>query len=132
MAYTDTCVEIRFINNMSDTSSDDKIVIRRDLYEGFYDLVYTDNNNGKPITFNLTTENRADIMQYMYLLFKNQSLDEEAPSKVQVNIPSMPRIIVSGDKFQELYYREHFSELIDSGLDFMDNSFKVRPTKKTN
>lgn len=132
MAYTDTCVEIRFINNMSDSSSDDKIVIRRDLYEGFYDLVYTDNNNGKPITFNLTTENRADIMQYIYLLFKNQSLDEEAPSKVQVNIPSMPRMIVSGDKFQELYYREHFSELIDSGLDFMDNSFKVRSTKKTN
>jgi hypothetical protein len=67
----------------------------------------------------------------MYLLFKNQSLDEEAPCKVQVNIPSMPRVIVSGDKFQELYYREHFSELIDSGLDFMDNSTKVRSTKKT-
>jgi hypothetical protein len=131
MAYTDTCVEIRFINDMSNSSSDDKIVIRRDLYEGFYDLVYTDNNNGKPITFNLTTDKRGDIMQYMYLLFKNQSLDEEAPCKVQVNIPSMPRVIVSGDKFQGLYYREHFSELIDSGLDFMDNSFKIRPTKKT-
>jgi hypothetical protein len=67
----------------------------------------------------------------MYLLFKNQSLDEEAPCQVQVNLPSMPRVIVSGDKFQGLYYREHFSELIDSGLDFMDNSFKIRPTKKT-
>jgi hypothetical protein len=131
MAYTDTCVEIRFINDLSNSSTDDKIVIRRDLYEGFYDLVYTDYNNGKPITFNLTTDKRGDIMQYMYLLFKNQSLDEEAPSRVQVNIPSMPRMIVSGDKFQEVYYREHFSELIDSGLDFMDNSTKVRSTKKT-
>ena len=131
MAYTDTCVEVRFINDSSDSSTDDKVVIRRDLYEGFYDLVYTDHNNGQPITFNLTTDDRKNIRQYIYLLLKNQALDEEAPSKVQVNIPSMPRIIVSGDKFQELYYREHFSELIDSGLDFMDNSTKVRSTKKT-
>ena len=131
MAYTDTCVEIRFINDSFDSSTDDKVVIRRDLYEGFYDLVYTDYNNGQPITFNLTTDDRKNIQQYIYLLLKNQALDEEAPYKVQVNIPSMPRIIVSGDKFQELYYREHFSELVDSGLDFMDNSTKVRSTKKT-
>jgi hypothetical protein len=32
-----------------------------------------------------------------------------------------PGIIVGADKLKDLYYREHFYEMIGSGLDLMDN-----------
>jgi hypothetical protein len=57
----------------------------------------------------------------LYMLFKNQALDEEGYKSVQLTLPAMPRVIVSGEKFKDLYYREHFLELIGNSLDMLEN-----------
>jgi hypothetical protein len=41
-------------------------------------------------------------MNYLYILLKNQFLDEEGYQKLQLSLPAMPRMIVSGDKFKQV------------------------------
>ena len=124
MAYSDTVIDICLINT-SNCKEDDKIRIRKNLEFGDYEVVYTDQNNGEPITFKSSSMYRARVLEYVYMLLKNQSLDEEGYLNIQVNLPSMPRVIVSGDKFKDVYYRDHFQELIGTGLDLLDTSEKV-------
>jgi hypothetical protein len=53
--------------------------------------------------------------------FENLYLDEQKFRNVQINMPGMPRMIVGCSKFSDLYYREHFEELIEFGLDTLEN-----------
>ena len=124
MAYSDTMIDICLINT-SNWKEDDKIRIRKNLEFGDYEVVYIDQNNGEPITFKSSSMYRARVLEYIYMLLKNQSLDEQGYLNIQVNLPSMPRVIVSGDKFKDVYYRDHFQELIGTGLDLLDTSEKV-------
>ena len=121
MAYSDTSIVINLINNNSQHSGDDTVTIRKNLDTGDFEIVYRDQNNGSPIVHNVTGLYRARVVDYLYMLFKNQALDEEGYKNVQLTLPAMPRIIVSGDKFKDLYYREHFLEVVSNSLDTMEN-----------
>jgi len=121
MAYSDTSIGIHLINNDLSAKADDTILIRKNLAHGDFDITYKDQNNGSPITHVVNGLYRGRVMDYLYMLFKNQALDEEAYKSVQLTLPAMPRIIVSGDKFKDLYYREHFLEAVGNSLDLLEN-----------
>jgi len=129
MAYSDTSIRIHLINNDASKNGDDTITIRKNFDTNEFDLVYRDQNNGEPITHQVSGLYRARVIDYLYMLFKNQALDEEGYKSVQLTLPALPRVIVSGDKFKDLYYREHFLEAVGTGLDLLDNteSLKVVP-----
>lgn len=121
MAYSDTSICIYLINHDSAQKSDDVVIIRKNLDNGDFDITYKDQNNGTPVTHIVNGLYRAQVIDYIYMLFKNQALDEEAYKSVQLTLPAMPRIIVSGDKFKDLYYREHFLEAVGNSLDTLEN-----------
>ena len=121
MAYSDTPIAIYLINSDASQKADDMVIIRKNLDHGDFDITYKDHNGGSPITHVVNGLYRAQVIDYLYMLFKNQALDEEPYKSVQLTLPAMPRIIVSGDKLKDLYYREHFLELIGNSLDTLEN-----------
>ena len=121
MAYSDTSIVIYLMNNVSQHTGDDTVTIRKNLDLGDFEIVYKDQNSGSPITHVARGLYRQRVIDYLYMLFKNQALDEEAYKSVQLTLPAMPRIIVSGDKFKDLYYREHFLDVITNSLDTLEN-----------
>jgi len=109
---------------------DDTISIAKDLATNEFVVTFTDENEGDPVVHKMSGLYQAKVLDYVYMLLKNQYLDEEGFDKVQVNIPAMPRMIVSGSKFSDIYYRQHFYELIGFGLDNLENAAKVCTTPK--
>ena len=91
-------------------------------------VTYTDENDGDPVVHKMSGLYHAKVLDYVYMLLKNQYLDEEGFESVQVNMPAMPRMIVNGSKFSDIYYRQHFYELIGFGLDNLENTAKVYTT----
>jgi hypothetical protein len=130
MDLSDTAIMIRLIKDRSNELCDDNITIRKNLTTGDYDVKYTDTNGGSPLAYKTTDLYRVRVMEYVYMLFKNLSLDEDGYVAIQVDLPSMPRVLVSGDKFKDVYYRDHFYELIGTGLDLLETSTKVSSEKK--
>jgi hypothetical protein len=126
MAYSDTFIRIHLINDIDGKNADDSVDIRKNYETNEFDIVYRDQNNGEPITHRVTGLYRARVLDYLYMLFKNQSLDEEGYQSIQLSLPALPRIIVSGDKFKDLYYREHFLEAVGTGLDLLENTKSVK------
>ena len=122
MAYSDTSVVIHLINDIDAGKGDDVIRIRKNYETNEFDISYSDQNNGDSVTHNATGLYRARVLDYLYTVFKNQALDEDGYKNVQLTLPAMPRIIVSGDKFKDLYYREHFLEAVGTGLDMLENT----------
>ena len=47
-------------------------------------------------------------------------MDDDGFKSVQFSLPAMPRILVDVWKFKEVYYREHFLDLLENGLDTLD------------
>jgi len=129
MTYSDTSVIIHLISNDNSSKGDDVITIRKNLETGEFKLNYRDQNNGSPVVHNVDGLYRARVLEYIYTLFKNQSLDEEGYQSVQLTLPALPRVIVSGDKFKELYYRDHFLEAVGTGLDLLENTEAVKAPK---
>lgn len=117
------CVQIIMIRG---DDTDDVINIKKDLTTNEYVITYSDPNEGVPVVHQMSGLYRDKVLEYVYMLLKNQYVDEEGFDKVQVNIPAMPRVIVSGEKFNEVYYREHFQQLIGFGLDNLENTGKDR------
>lgn len=128
MTYSDTSIMIHLINNDEIHVDDDTVTIRKNLDTCDFDITYKDQNNGTPITQIARGLYRQRVIDYLYMLFKNQALDEVSYKSIQVTLPAMPRIIVSGDKFRDLYYREHFLELITKSLDTLENVSTVKKT----
>jgi hypothetical protein len=129
MAYSDTSISIHLIHSDAAKNADDKITIRKNFETNEFEVTYRDQNNGEPITHEVTGLYRARVLDYLYTLFKNQSLDEEGYKSIQLTLPALPRLIVSGDKFKDLYYREHFLEAVGTGLDLLDNTESVKVPK---
>ena len=129
MAYSDTSIRIHLINSDTSKNADDTITIRKNFETNEFDIVYRDQNNGEPITHEVSGLYRARVLEYLYMLFKNQALDEEGYKSVQLTLPALPRLIVSGDKFKDLYYREHFLEAVGTGLDLLDNTESLKVPK---
>ena len=129
MAYSDTSVRIHMIHCDASKNGDDTVTIRKNFETNEFDIIYCDENNGEPITHEVSGLYRARVLDYLYILFKNQALDEEGYKSVQLTLPALPRLIVSGDKFKDLYYREHFLEAVSTGLDLLDNTESLKVPK---
>jgi len=114
-------IVIHLINTDNSQKGDDIVIISKNLKLGDFDITYKDQNNGNPLTHIVNGLYRARVMDYLYMLFKNLALDEEPYESVQLTFPAMPRIIVSSDKLKDLYYREHFLELVANSLDTLEN-----------
>ena len=113
-------IELRFIRNTS-SSEDDRIIIRKNLDTNDYNLTYMDPNEGNPITHKLKGLYRQQVVDHMYLLLKNQYIDEEGFEQIQFSMPAMPRLIVAASQLREVYYRDHFCELVSNSLDLLGN-----------
>jgi hypothetical protein len=124
MAYSPTSIEIVLITELSKShvsKKDDVVRIRKDLDTNEFQLTYTEQSKSdKPIVHRATNLYREKVSQYVYLLLKNQHLDDEGYQHVQINIPAMPCIIMSASKINEVYCRDHINELILTGLDLLD------------
>ena len=122
-------IEFMMIRDDKD-SADDVICIKKDLETNEFVVTFTDPNEGDPVVYKMSGLYHQKVLDYVYYLMKNQYLDEEGFDRVQVNMPAMPRMIVDGEKFKDLYYRDHFYELIGFGLDNLENTEKVVTTPK--
>lgn len=113
---------IRFIRNTTstDASTDDLVKIRKNLEEEDFELTYSDENNGSPVVHDVIFTKRSYLINHVYLLLKNQMIDDDGFKAVQFNLPAMPRILVNVEKFRDVYYREHFLDLIENALDCLD------------
>ena len=128
MAYSDTYVRINLIHSSSNVP-DDIITIQKNFDTNDFEILYRDQNNGTPISHIVSGLYRARVIDYLYIVFKNQSLDEEGYKSIQLTLPALPRLIVSGDKFKDLYYREHFLEAVGTGLDLLENTTSIKRSK---
>jgi hypothetical protein len=113
----------------SDEMDDNMVYIRKNLDTNEFLIRYMDANGGKPIVHELSSLYSKKVLDYVYYLLKNQYLDEEGFSQFQVNMPGMPRMIVSGEKFKDVYYREHFHELLAFGLDTLETAHRIHLPK---
>ena len=118
------------IRDEAKKSADDMICIKKDFGTNEFVVTYTDPNEGEPVVHKMSGLYRQKVLDYVYYLMKNQYLDEEGFDRVQVNMPAMPRMIVDGEKFKDIYYRDHFYELVGFGLDNLENTEKVVTTPK--
>ena len=106
----------------ADESNDDTIKISKNLEVGDFEITYKDPNDGNPVNHQIKCLYRQKVLDYVYMLLKNQYLDEEKFTHLQFTLPGMPRVLVSAAKFEDVYYREHFYELIGFSLDSLENT----------
>jgi hypothetical protein len=114
-------IEIVMIKDAANKKRDDRIIIKKDLSYNEFQVTYHENSSGAQFTQNLNGLYRQKVMQYVYMLLKNHALDEEGYSSIQINMLAMPSVIVTANKMKDLYYRDHFYDMIASGLDLMEN-----------
>jgi hypothetical protein len=126
MPYSDTSISFNLINDEGNYRMDDNIRIRKNYMTNEFDISYNDQNDGSPVTHKVSGLSRSRVLEYVYLLFKNQYIDDAGYKSIQITLPAMPRIIVSGDKFKQVYYREHFMEVLEMGLDLLENTTNVK------
>jgi len=120
--YSQTNISIHLINSSPDT--DDKVVIKKYLNRDEFEVTYTDYNIGLPVTHRLSMQYN-EVLDYIYIILKNQSMDKEGFSEIQVSVPAIPRLIVSADKMKQLYYRDHFFNMIREGLKMLGKTDKL-------
>lgn len=113
-------MSIRFIRDTTQSNTDDVMSIRKNFQDGEFVLTYSDENSGSPVTHTISFGCRMDLVNHLYLTLKNQAMDDDGFKSVQFSLPAMPRILVSIDRFREAYYREHFLDLLENGLDTLD------------
>jgi hypothetical protein len=115
----------------TDVSNDDTIKIFKNLEFGDFEITYKDPNDGSSVTHKMKGLYRQKVLDYVYMLLKNQYLDEEKFTSLQFTLPGMPRVLVSAAKFDDVYYREHFYELIGFGLDSLENTSPVTKVRRS-
>jgi hypothetical protein len=121
-AYSPYSVELLFIRNGGGGSStDDKMRIRKNFETGEFELVYTDSHNHpNKLMHTLNGLYRQRVIDHVYLTLKNLSIDEDTFYQLQLNLPGMPAVLVSVENLSDVYYRDHFLELVENGLDNLD------------
>ena len=131
MSNTMSDLSIEFFLIRKDGGADDRVFIRKNLSTNEYCITYTDPNEGGPKQVHVMTGMYYQkVLDYVYYLLKNQCLDEEGFEQMQVNIPGMPRVIVSIESMRDVYYRSHFYELVGFGLEALETTTSVVPTPK--
>jgi hypothetical protein len=119
-SFSNPSIMIHLINDL-DLVKDDSIKIQKNTYDKTYEISYNDQNNGSPIRHTAIGLNRDTLMDYLYMVFKNQSIDEDGYKHIQISSPAMPRVLVSGSLMKEKYYREHMMEMLETSLEMLDN-----------
>ena len=127
--YSSTSVQLILINDT--TKQDDKVSIRKNLTYNEFDVSYLENSPSElPQLHRVTGLSHQAVLDYVHLLLKSQYLDEEPYSKIQINVPAMPRVILSAAKFHDMYQREHVYDMISAGMDYLEAVEVTVPTKK--
>ena len=117
----------------NESKNDDRILIRKNFATNEFVLTYIDptpSAKGTPTKERIVGMYHAQVMEYIYMLLKNQYIDEEKYKQLQISLPAMPSMILSVDKLSDLYYRDHLQELISFGLDTLDNASKANFTRE--
>ena len=124
-SYSNASIMINLINDLN-IPKDDTIKIQKNYLDKTYEVIYSDQNDGTPIKHNAYGLNRDTLMDYLYVVFKNQSMDEEGYKHIQISSPAMPRVLVSGLLMKEKYYREHMMEMLETSLEMLEKVSVVR------
>lgn len=133
MAYSDTSIIIHLLKDTTKVNLDDTVRIVKNLEDSVFELTYKDNGEPNPLVHKAYQMTRDNVCDYVYLLLKNLTLDEDGYQQVQFSLPAMPRVIVSASRLQDNNYREHFLELIENGLSMIDKVEKLsikKPVEK--
>jgi hypothetical protein len=127
MAYSDTFITIHLVKDLKAPALDDTVCIKKNLEDSVFEVTFKD--NGEPLMHRAHEMTRDNVCDYVYLLLKNLTMDEDGYKSIQVSLPAMPRLIMSTSNLHELYYRQHFLELVENGLNIIDKVEKL-PVKK--
>lgn len=126
--YTSCCIQIVMIKKSNDSSLDDQITIRKNLDLNEFEVTMKDMNEGDKVTHRLEGTTKDTVMKYLYHLLKNLSLDDDGYQSIQVNVPLMPRVLFTGVSLKDLYVREHLQDVLNLGLDLVEDVTKVTPS----
>ena len=126
--YTSCCLQIVMIKKSNDSSLDDQITIRKNLDLNEFEVTMKDMNEGDKVTHRLEGTTKDTVMKYLYHLLKNFSLDDDGYQSIQVNVPLMPRVLFTGASLKDLYVREHLQDVLNLGLDLVEDVTKVTPS----
>jgi hypothetical protein len=132
MAYSDTFIVIHLVKDTNALNLDDMIHITKNLEDSVFEVTYKD--QGDPLRHRAYQMSRDNVCDYVYLLLKNLTLDEDGYQKIQFSMPAMPRVIINASNLKDLYYRNHFLELIENGLTMLDKVEKLtikKPVEKS-
>ena len=113
-----------FVRDTSNPASDDTLKIYKNIVDDTFEIRYTDANiegsSSKPVTHTMVSLSHENVLDHIYFILKNQYLDTDKFRQIQIDPPAMPRILVDGDKFNDVYTREHIYELIGHSLECLD------------
>lgn len=130
MAYSDTCITIHLVKDLKAAALDDTICIKKNLEDRVFELTFKDKSD--PLIHTAHEMTRDNVCDYVYLLLKNLTMDEDGYKSIQFSMPAMPRVIVSTSNLHDLYYRQHFLELIENSLTMIDKVEKQTIKKPQN
>jgi len=125
--YAPCPLQIVLIKKSSDSSQDDQITVRKNLDLNEFEIKLNDMNSGDKVTHRLEGTNKNMVMKYLYHLLKNISLDDDGYESIQVNVPLMPRVLFTAASLKDLYVREHLEDLLNLGLDLVEDVTKGTP-----
>lgn len=123
MVNSITFLDLILISADSLKNKDDLIRIRKDLTHNEFTVTYTE-SKGREVPLRHTTSGMYEkkVLDYVAMVLKNQSLDNEPYAFIQVTVPSMPAIFLSGDKFKDSFYRDHVIDLVTMGLEMLETT----------
>jgi len=125
-AYSSYSFEILFIRGHGTPArTDDSLKIRKNFETGEFEIRYRDSYISKPVVHKLHHLYRQRVIDHVYLILKNLTMDEENFYQLQLNLPAMPPVLLNVEKLKDLYYRDHLLELVENGLDNLDVLEKV-------
>jgi hypothetical protein len=131
MAYSDTSIGIHLVKNLANEKLDDTVRIVKNLEDSAFELTFKD--NGDPVIHKAYQMTRDNVCDYIHLLLKNLSMDEDGYQSIQFSLPAMPRMIVTASNLEDTYYRDHFLELVENSLTMLDKVEKLsikKPVEK--
>lgn len=131
MVNSDTSIVIHLVKNIDEEKLDDVVKIKKNFADNDFELTYKD--GGEELCHKAYYLSRDHVADYVYLLLKNQYMDEDGYESIQISVPAMPRILVSASKMSDISYREHFLELVEYSLGMLDRVEKlsIEKPKKT-
>lgn len=125
MAVSSSSIDILFMKFNS--NKDDKIRIKKNLNYNEFEITYTENSRmDTPYIFKSSGMYLEKVLDYVYVLIKNQYVDDEPYDTIQFDIPAMPPILVKSEKFKDSYYRDHLFQLVSTGLNMLETTELVR------